>query len=185
MFAEMERLKADGLVCDHRLNEGNFAKFEGGEAVAALYESQWPALLVTDYGERELLSIRRYRRRVPVLIRGGRLDPDAIAGGIEAWEEEVINANMPLWRRPRSTIVIIDEVDDGPKGRMLTVFVPRWNQHESVCLPEDMLPQDFRPDLKKGRMLTATVNTDADNIEDLYFEDFKLTPDEELKHEKT
>jgi hypothetical protein len=150
-----------------------------------LYGGKLPALLVTDYGERELLSIRRYRRRVPVLIRGGKLDPDAIAGGIEAWEQEVINANLPLGRRPRSTIVIIDEVDDGPKGKVLTVFVPRWNQHESVCLPEEMFPKDIRPELKKGRMLTATVNTDAESIEDLYFEDFKLTPDEELKHEET
>src|SRR4051812_32806469 len=40
---------ASGLVCDHKLSEGNYAGFEGVEAVAALYGTTTPALLVTDY----------------------------------------------------------------------------------------------------------------------------------------
>jgi hypothetical protein len=32
-------------------------------------------------------------------------------------------------------------------------------------------------------VLTALVNTEAERIEDLYFEDFRLTPEEDLKNE--
>jgi hypothetical protein len=66
---------------------------------------------------------------------------------------------------------------------MLTVFVPRWREHEAVSLPEDMVPTDIRASLKKGSVLTASVNTEADRIEDLFFEDFELTPDEDLESE--
>ena len=39
-----------GVLCDHRLREGNYAGFDGAEAVAALYGLPKPAILVTDYG---------------------------------------------------------------------------------------------------------------------------------------
>src|SRR5262249_7743526 len=54
LLAELQTVKAEGLVCDHKLSEGNYALFQGAEVVAALYGSATPALLVTDYVESDL-----------------------------------------------------------------------------------------------------------------------------------
>jgi hypothetical protein len=183
LLDELQKVKAEGLVCDHKLSEGNYAPFEGAEVVAELYGSATPALLVTDYVESDLNSIRKYRRRVPVLIRGGKFTHRAVRQGLEAWEEEVIRNNIPLERRPRRAVVMIDDVAPGVKWRTLTVFVPRWREHEAIPISEELIPADLRTSLKKGTVLTANINTDAERSEDLYFEDFKLTPDEDLQHE--
>jgi hypothetical protein len=180
----IQKAGATGLVCDHKLTEGNYAGFEGVEAVAALYSLSIPGILVTDYGNTDLRqSIQRHRKLVPVLIRGTDLRPPKIAEGIAAWEQEVIGHDVPVSRRPRRAVVIVDDITPGASGRMLTVFVPRWREHEAVSLPEDMVPTDIRASLKKGSVLTASVNTEADRIEDLFFEDFELTPDEDLESE--
>jgi hypothetical protein len=183
LLAELRRVKAGGLVCDHKLSEGNYAQFDGAEVVAALYGSDTPALLVTDYVESDLNSIRKYRRKVPVLIRGGKFTHRAVIKGLEDWEEEVIRNNTPLQRRPRRAVVMIDDIAPGGKWRMLTVFVPRWREHEAIPLSEELIPEPLRKSLKKGTVLTANINTEAERMEDLYFEDFRLTPDEDLQHE--
>jgi len=78
---------------------------------------------------------------------------------------------------------MIDDVADGVKWRTLKIFVPRWREHEAIPISEELIPQELRKYLKKGAVLTANINTEAERSEDLYFEDFKLTPDEDLKHE--
>jgi hypothetical protein len=183
LLDDIGRMKAEGLVCDHKLIEGNYAGFQGAEAVAALYGSKIPAILVTDYVESDVHTIRKYRRKVPVLIRGGKFVPSAIASGINAWEQEVINKDIPVQRRPRRAVIMIDDVSPWAQWRMFTVFVPRWREHEAIPLSEELFPAEFRPSLKKGSVLTANVNTEAESSEDLYFEDFKLTPDEDLSNE--
>ena len=183
LLDEVRNGKAEALVCDHKLSEGNYANFDGVEVVAALYNSHTPALLVTDYVDSDLDSIRRYRRKVPVLIRGGSFTQSAIKKGLKDWQEEVINHNIPLHRRARRAVIMIDDIIEGPKGRTLTIFVPRWREHEAISISEDIIPQNLRKDLKKGNVLTASINTDTELREDLFFEDFRLVPDEDEKHE--
>jgi hypothetical protein len=183
LLDEVRREKVEALVCDHKLSEGNYAVFEGVEAVAALYGTTVPALLVTDYVDSDLDSIRRHRRKVPVLIRGGEFTQSAINQGLQVWREEVLNNNVPLQRRPRRAVVIIDDVIEGTKGRTLTVFVPRWREHDAIPIAEELIPEELRSSLKKGIILTANINTDAEHPEDLFFEDFRLTPHEDLQHD--
>jgi hypothetical protein len=133
--------------------------------------------------ESDLDSIRKYRRKVPVLIRGGNFTQSAINQGLQAWKDEVVNNNVPRHRRPRRAVVMIDEVSEGPRGRMLTVFVPRWREHEAIPISEELIPEQLRHRLRKGTVLTAAVNTEAEQSEDLFFEDFRLTPDEDLGNE--
>ncbi len=175
---------ASALICDHKLSEGNYAGFQGVEAVAYLYGSMIPAILVTDYVDSDLkYSIRKHRKRVPVLIRGSEMRPRIIQAGIEAWEKEVIHKEIPVARRPRRAFVVIDEVANPVNGETYTVFIPRWREHEAVSLPKDSIPADIRPALKKGSILIASVNTEAEKIDDLYFDNFELTPDEDLENE--
>jgi hypothetical protein len=86
-------------------------------------------------------------------------------------------------RRPVRAFVEVDDIADGPKCRMLSVFVPRWREDEAVLLPEDRIPAEIRPHIKKGVILTAYVNVDALRVEDLFFDEFELTPEEDLEHE--
>lgn len=184
LIRDLKSTGASALLCDHKLSEGNYAGFQGVEVVAKLYGSETPAILVTDYVDSVLkYSIRKHRKFVPVLIRGSDLLPSVIQEGIGAWEREVISHELPVERRPRRTFVVIDEVANQANGLVYTVLIPRWREHEAVSLPQDSIPSDIRPELKKGSILIANVNTEADRIDDLYFDNFELTPDEDLTHE--
>lgn len=183
MIAEIREKKATALLCNHKLTEGNYAGFQGVEAVASLYGTAIPGILVSDYVDTDLASITKYRRKVPVLIRGTDLKAGGIVNAISAWEQEVYDHNVPLQRRPRRAVVMVDEVSSGVRGRTLTIFVPQWREHEAIAISEELIPEQFRGSLKRGTVLTANINTDADHREDLYFEGFQLTPDEDLNHE--
>jgi hypothetical protein len=139
--------------------------------------------LVTDYTAPDINSIRVYRRRIPVLVPGSELRPERIAQGFQQIDQEVIEKQVPLARRPRRALVEIHELVEGPRGRLLTAFVPRWREHEAIVIPEELIPADIRANLKKGTILLASINTEAERSEDLFFEDFELTPDEDLDHE--
>jgi hypothetical protein len=183
MIAEIKKKKATALVCDHKLSEGSYAGFQGVEAVASLYGTAIPGILVTDYVDSDLPSITKYRRKVPVLIRGTDMRAKGIVSAINAWEQEVFNNDIPVQRRPRRAVVMVDDVSPGVQGRMLTVFVPRWREHEAIAISEELIPEQLRGSIRKGAVLTANVNTDAEHREDLFFEDFRMTPDEDLEHE--
>jgi hypothetical protein len=69
---------ADAAICDHRLKPRNYAAFQGAEAVAALYEISFPAILITAWSTEDIDNIRPYRRKIPVLIRSSELEPRLI-----------------------------------------------------------------------------------------------------------
>jgi hypothetical protein len=179
LLENIRRKRVFGALCDHRLREGNYAGFDGAEAVAALYDRRKPAILVTDYGRVDADgSIRAFRRRIPVLLPTSEALPDCIAQGLEACEREVIKHEIPIHRRPRRALVMIDEVVGNSSARQVIAFVPQWEPNEAVRFPESIVPVRLRSELKKGRFLIALVNTDAELNEDLFFENFELPPDE-------
>lgn len=98
---------------------------------------------------------------------------------LKSRERKAIQETEPLSSRQRETIVIVDDVSDETSGRMITVFVPRWRQNEPVRISENVFPIAVRQDLKKGVFLTATVNTEANDADELRFENFELIQDEE------
>lgn len=185
LFEAMRQADVSALLCDHKLNEGDYAGFEGAEAVARLYESTIPGILVTDYVDSGEIrhSIRRHRRHVPVLIKGSEMRPKTIRSGIELWEKEVIDKQIPVSRQSRRVFVVVDDITSGSHPPMLTVFVPRWREHEAVTLPADLIPPAVLEQLKKGSVLVASVNAEAERIEDLYFDEVELVPDEDLRDE--
>jgi CheY-like chemotaxis protein len=183
LFQEIQAIGAGRALCDNRLREGNYAGFDGVLAVDALYRRRFPAILVTDYTAPDINTIRLYRRRIPVLVPGSELRPERIAHGFEQIEQEIVHQQLPLGRRPRRALVEVDEIVDGPRGNLLTVFVPRWREHEAIVLPLEIIPQALRGTVQRGTILIASINTEAERSEDLFFEDFELVPDEDLNHE--
>src|SRR5438477_4527147 len=58
-----KKAKARFALCDHRLSEGHYARFNGAEAVARCNQIQLPAVLTTRYQLSDVdTSIRRWRR---------------------------------------------------------------------------------------------------------------------------
>ena len=93
-----------------------------------------------------------------------------------------MNEKSVYGHRLRRAVVMIDDVVPGVKWRTLIVFVPRWREHKPIFISEELIPKGMRKDLKKGTILTATINTEAERSEDLCFTNFRLTPDEDLAH---
>ena len=150
LLGSIRKARVYGALCDHRLREGNYAGFDGSEAVAALYDLSKPALLVTDYGSVDIdTSIRTFRRRIPVLISTSEALPDRIIRGLEACEREVVQHEIPISRRPRRALVMIDEVVESPNGRQVIAFVPQWRANEAVSFPEMIVPVALRAKTQK------------------------------------
>lgn len=58
-----------GAICDNRLTNSGLANFLGAELVAALYDQALPSLLISQFVEMDSsLSIRKWRRKIPVLL---------------------------------------------------------------------------------------------------------------------
>ncbi len=182
----IRREQLHGALCDHRLQEGNYAGFFGAAAVAALYDLLIPAVLVTDYVGPDINTvIRQYRSRIPTLIRTSDLRPEGIREGFDACERELTQRQVPITRRTRRCFVVVDDIEEMHGGRGLTVHVPRWKEHEAIVLPEVLIPENIRTNIKKGSTLIASVNTEARQSEDLFFEDFEAVPDEDLTNESS
>ncbi|MEP0884661.1 hypothetical protein NDI49_24230 [Trichocoleus sp. ST-U3] len=167
-----------GAVCDHRLSNSGLANFYGSELVAALYERKLPSLLITQYTEMDTsLSIRRWRRKIPVLLSRDEADASSIVRGIEDCRLELFG-DIPTTRRPHRTIVRITNIDEESNERVVDAFVPGWNPHKAVRFPASLIPEEIQDDvLKPGVRLFAHVNIGADKSDDLYFDKFELAPE--------
>lgn len=160
--------EAKAAVCDHHLIS-NYAEFSGAMGVAALYEVKVPAVLVTAFGKAEMLEIRTYRRRVPVLLTPKQANPDALVRGFELCQNEFGGRFIPT-REPWKTMVRIEDIDK----TMVYAILPGWNSEEIVKFEAGLLPDSIRQQATAGLRLYATVNKGAEDQAELYFENFQL-----------
>jgi len=169
---------AQGAVCDHRLSNSGLANFSGAELVAALYDRKLPSLLISQFIEMDTsMSIRRWRRKIPILLNRDEANASSIAKGIE-------DCRLELWgdisrlRKPYRTIVRIANIDEESNESVVDAFVPGWNPHKAIRFPASLIPEEIRDDaLKPGVRLFAHVNIGADKSDDLYFDKFELAPE--------
>lgn len=168
----------EGAVCDHRLSNSGLANFYGAELVAALYDRKLPSLLITQYTEMDTsLSIRKWRRKIPVLLSREQANASSIAKGIEISRSE-LNGNILSSRKPYRTIVRITNIDEESHEPVVDAFVPGWNPHKAVRFPASLVPEQLQYILSKPNVrLFAHVNIGAEKSDDLYFERFELAPE--------
>lgn len=88
-LAEIIESQADAAICDHRLRPGGLADFDGAELAATLFERKIPAVLITQYYMDSDVSIRRWRRKVPVLMRRADIDPVRVKRGLSRCRAEI------------------------------------------------------------------------------------------------
>lgn len=163
---------ADAAVCDHHLNERQYALCSGAEAVGALYDKQIPAILVTKYARADVDVIRRYRRKIAALMRPDEASPLAIEDGFRACLDEFQSVYSPF-RKAWQTMLRVDGVDQSQRPPILYAVVPAWRSSEVVRFPLDLLPLPLRDLAVPGRQFFAWVNIGAEDSEDLFFEDFE------------
>ncbi len=162
---------ADAAIFDHHLKVGNYANFDGAEAVAKLYELNFPALLITSWTDAVMDDIRLFRRRIPVLIRSR----DAESGNIEKGLVKCVNElddNYSSERRPCRSLIRIKDINED--STLIYVVVPAWNPDEVIRLSVDLIPAKFQRDLKIGTRYFAEVNIGATALDELYFENFEI-----------
>jgi CheY-like chemotaxis protein len=168
------RESADAAVCDHRLQPRGFAGFNGAEAVAALFEMSVPSILVTQFIDIDAdVSIRRWRRHVPVLLSRDEADPNRILRGLTECARE-LRGEHSASRRPWRTLILVDETNQESGEQVVDAHIPSWNPHQAVRFPAALVPSGLP--LTAGACLFAKVNIGADRAEDLYLFDFESAP---------
>ena len=172
--------ETDAAIFDHYLKPGNYANFNGAEAVSRLYKKKFPALLVTTYSKADIDNIRPFRRNIPVLISGGYADSETIKEGIKKCLNEFSNKyskDRKAWR----TLIRIERIDK--KREIAFAIIPAWNPDEFVRIPLKLIPGKLLIDKPIFRLI-AHVNIGAKNHEDLYFENFELADKPRGKYAK-
>lgn len=164
------RNKADAAIFDYYLRTGNFANFNGAEVVSRLYTLQFPALLVTIFSRVETDEIRLFRRNIPVLIPGLKVESDIIIEGIKKCMYEFINVYSED-RKAYRTLIRIEKIDKNKK--IAFAVIPAWNPNLVVSIPLQLIPAN----LIRGKpiiRLFADINIAAEKYEDLFFENFTI-----------
>jgi len=160
---------SDAAIFDHHLRLGNYAGFDGAEAVAYAYTLRFPALLMTIYAGIDIKEIRPLRRRIPVLIPGLESDIDTIRKGIKQCIDEFSNQYLPE-RKPHRTLVRITEDHEDS----LNVIVPAWNHRIGIAIPRNLIPEELGEHITPGARFIAYVNIGASEFDQIYFDKFEL-----------
>lgn len=168
---------ADAAICDHRLRPGGCAPFNGAEAAARLYREKVPTILQTLYlpmdGD---VSIREYRREIPALLAKADADPERIREMLEFSRREIEGEVLP-GRRPRRTLVRIEEIAREAGEEVVDAVVPGWNPRQAVRFPTKLILRDVAVDLRPGQRFFAMVNVGAECEEALFFYGFEMASD--------
>ena len=158
--------RLDAVLCDHHLKVSNYAQFEGVELAAKLYEKKVPAILCTSWATAELDFIRKFRDRVPVLLRPEELEPETFMAALRLTIDELEGTFTPE-RRPWRTLVHVAEVD--PEGKFFYIRLPSWTSDEIIKLRQMDLPERVRKRLGRDHYLHADVNIGSEVASDVYF----------------
>lgn len=177
--------KANAALCDHRLSPRGYAQFNGANLVADLYDKRFPAVLVTQFlGIDQDVSIRKWRRKIPVLLGRDDADSQKIAEALDVCRKELAGQPAPNRKAWRSLIRVVAKDKEGGQD-VLDAIIPAWQPKEAVRFPMDIIPSQLRSLFPNGThmdlsiRLFAKVNIGAENARDLFLFDFERAPDME------
>jgi CheY-like chemotaxis protein len=164
---------SDAAICDYNLKVRDYSAFNGAELVAALYKTNFPALLCTKWHTASIDEMRPYRRYIPTLIDPGELDPSTLSSGLEVCIREFSGQYLPI-RKPWRALIRVEDVRGTQGVPFVYVIIPSWNTQEVVRLPNNVFPNELIPSLKPGTRIHAKVNLGAENQEQLFFEEWEV-----------
>lgn len=158
---------AHAVLCDHNLRKRNYAAFDGAELVAGCYERNIPAVLCTQYERPDVEQIRRYRSRIPVLLRSDEIEPDQLIEGLRQCVAELRNGPDEHRRLWRTQVRVVDEGE--PDRGVFYVVVPGWGSNERIGVRLEDVPSEVRDSLAEGRRYHVQANIGAESADELYF----------------
>ncbi|MBL8919905.1 MAG: hypothetical protein JNJ54_13645 [Myxococcaceae bacterium] len=166
--------QSDALVCDHRLQPRNLAKYYGAELVASVMQLGKPGVLLSQFiGPDNDVSIRRWRKSLPVVLARDALDVDRIAAGLDFCAAEIAG-NITPERRAVRQLFRVEDTGEESRQKVADVVVPGWRATKAVRIPLDLFPKDLRKKVKRGARFFALINVGAQSDEELFFEKFEL-----------
>jgi len=188
-FSEIESFLTEngitGVISDHRLTEGHYADYLGAQLLKVCYGLHVGAVLLTSYTKLDSnTTLRIHRRWLPCVINADLLqDPRVeLMTALEQVDAEVRQGQLPKQREPFRAVMSITRTETVANRQMVRVLIGQWNPAQEVAFPLEMVPSEMRHRIKTDELLVAQVNLDAENQEDLYFENFEL-PDADTYRE--
>lgn len=162
---------ADAAIFDQHLKPGNYADFNGAEAVSMLYSRGFPALLVTALADMDFNLIRPFRKNIPVLIESTDVAPEKILGGFEQCIKE-FSAEYTKERKTTRTLVRIEDIEPSIQVPLIYIAIPAWDPDKVVKLPMAIFPKNLLKQIIPGNRFYAEVNIGAERHDELFFENF-------------
>ena len=165
---ETLRSESDFALCDLHLQKHAFSEFNGDTLVTRAYDLRYPAILCTNIPSYGHDLSRADLRKIPVILELDEIEPDALARGVETFQLELEGKFRPE-RKPRRTLVRVDEiVGEGSKPFALVV-VPAWHTLAKIRVYLDEFPDPIRESIGDGQRMYAKTNLGAEETQDLFF----------------
>ena len=161
---------SQAALCDHHLKKKAYSHYNGAQLVARLYESQFPAVLCTNWDVASIDEIRPYRRFIPSLIRPSG-DPELLRRAIELCLRE-FKGEFATVRKPWRALVRVTEIDNERSDGYVFVTIPSWSA-EVIRLDRSRLPVFIQADLAEGKRFHAQVNLGAEKSEDVFLDSWE------------
>lgn len=162
--------KFDALVTDHHLRKVmSYFPIDGAELAAHCYNQHIPSILVTKYEQPEILEIRKFRERLPVVLTPDEYNVDSLIAGLEKCINE-FQGNISTERKAWRTLVRIDDVKD---GNNVYLIIPGWNSQQAISLNMNNLPVDLQTKIKPDMRFFAKVNIGNENANELFIKDWE------------
>lgn len=173
-FARKSRV--DGVLCDHKLKEANFANFDGAEGAAELNAAGIPAFLVTLYEPADVdIAIRPFRRRIPCLLHK-RPRAALLRETFELTRAETVGKELRKERKPYRASLLVEAVQTQGGRNRIIVSIPQWKTDQTIPILCSSVPADAQGQMVVGGWLLADVNLNAACAEDLYIDAIRVPP---------
>ncbi|MDQ1292577.1 MAG: hypothetical protein QG608_457, partial [Actinomycetota bacterium] len=140
----------------------------GAELAAKLYDKGVPAVLCTRWEQASFDELRKYRPKLPSLLRPDDLDAESLLRSFEAVIRELAG-EFAVQRRPWRTQVHVVEVAKQEPTPVFYIDLPSWPEKEIIRLLLSDLPTRMQDILEDDKRLHAMVNLGAETAADLYF----------------
>ena len=165
---------SDGAIFDYNLSPGNYANFDGAEAVVQLYDMEFPAILLTQVQGYDSVNIVSKRKKIPYFINSFDGDANQLSKGFERCVRE-LKQDFPSDRRAYKTIARVESIDlSESHRRVINLILPAWAPSKPVQLPYDYVFDMVNVELQLNMHLVAEVNIGAKCYQDLFIENIEV-----------
>jgi DNA-binding NtrC family response regulator len=117
---------AEGVISDHRLQNGQMASFFGADLLAALYDRNIPSVLITQfYDEDADSSIRQFRDKIPSVIGRGSQTPQLFQD-LLTFSKNELAAARDVTRKPHRALIRLENFKAYMSEGLAEGIVTNW-----------------------------------------------------------